>query len=159
MKAHNFVWQGCCFFHYYLGTSTTDWVQIFTGLLLYAYVEILQVKRAGLWQLPIVSTVFNWHWTRFVKDQYSKNGFLALALVDGVWKKGKTVNMGSIGHWSCKRITNEKTPLLHNFACFQMHNKRLQLKLLINNYWVSEKIPLSPNSCFFFRGSRFSTVF
>ena len=42
------------FFHYYLATSTTDWAQIFTGLLFYAYVGIHQ-----LWRLvPIVSSVF-----------------------------------------------------------------------------------------------------
>ena len=41
----------------------------------------------------------------------------------------------------------EKTPLLHNFVCFQMHNKRLQLKsfiiwvrnyLFLKNYVTSE---------------------
>ena len=31
LKAHNFLWQGCFFFHYYLATPTTNWVQIFTG--------------------------------------------------------------------------------------------------------------------------------
>ena len=45
----------CFFFHYNLATSTTNWAQIFTGLLFYAYVEIHQV--GCLWQLPIVSTV------------------------------------------------------------------------------------------------------
>ena len=41
LKAHNCVWQGCFFFfHYYLATSTTDWVQMFTCLLFYAYVKI-----------------------------------------------------------------------------------------------------------------------
>ena len=44
-KAHNFVWQGCFFFHYYLATSMTDWDKIFTGLLFYAYIEIHQVRR------------------------------------------------------------------------------------------------------------------
>ena len=52
-KSHNFVWQGCFFFHYYLATSMTDWVQIFTGWLFCADVE-----KTGLWQIPIVSTVF-----------------------------------------------------------------------------------------------------
>ena len=45
------------FFNYYLATSTTDWAEIFTGLLFYAYVEIDQLN-SSLWQLPIVSTVF-----------------------------------------------------------------------------------------------------
>ena len=31
-KAHNLVWQGCFFLHYYLATSMTDWAQISTGL-------------------------------------------------------------------------------------------------------------------------------
>ena len=59
LKPHNYVGQGRFFFHYYLATWTTNWAQIFTGLLLYAYVEIHQVRRInGLWQLPIVSSVF-----------------------------------------------------------------------------------------------------
>ena len=58
LNAHNFVWQGCFFFHYYLATSTTDWYQIFTGLLFYACWDTPTVK-ASFWQLPIVSTVFN----------------------------------------------------------------------------------------------------
>ena len=46
LKAHNFVWQGCLFFLSYLATSTTDWAQIFTGLLFHAlYVDIHQVRR------------------------------------------------------------------------------------------------------------------
>ena len=39
------VWKGCFFFHYYLPTLITDWAQIFTGLLFYAYVEIHKVRR------------------------------------------------------------------------------------------------------------------
>ena len=37
--------KGVFFFHYYLATSMTDWAQIFTGLLFYAYVEIHQLWR------------------------------------------------------------------------------------------------------------------
>ena len=48
MKAHTFMWQGCFFFYFYLATSTTNWVQIFTGLLICAYVEIHQVRRLVL---------------------------------------------------------------------------------------------------------------
>ena len=59
LNAHNFVWQGYFFFHYYLASSMTDWAPICTGLLFYAYVAIHQVRRPGLWQLPIVSSVFN----------------------------------------------------------------------------------------------------
>ena len=33
LKTNNFVYQWCFFFHYYLATSTTNWAQIFTGLL------------------------------------------------------------------------------------------------------------------------------
>ena len=39
LNAHNFMLQECFFFHYYLATSTTNWAQIFTGLLFNAYVE------------------------------------------------------------------------------------------------------------------------
>ena len=60
LNAHNFVWQGLFFFHYYITTLMTDWAQIFTGLLFYAYVEIhTPTVKASLWQLPIVSTAFN----------------------------------------------------------------------------------------------------
>ena len=45
LKAHNCVWKGCFFFHYYLATSKTNWAQIFTGLFFYAYVGIHQVRR------------------------------------------------------------------------------------------------------------------
>ena len=37
LNAHNFVWQGYFFFHYYLASSMTDWAQIVTGLLFYAF--------------------------------------------------------------------------------------------------------------------------
>ena len=37
----------------------TDWAQIFTGLLFDAYVLGTPSEKTGLWQLPIVSTVFN----------------------------------------------------------------------------------------------------
>ena len=53
----NLVWQRCFVFHYYLATSTTNWALMFTGLLFYAYVET-QSEKTGLWQLPIVSSVF-----------------------------------------------------------------------------------------------------
>ena len=39
------VRQGCFFFHFSLPTLTTNWAQIFTGLLFYEYVEIHQVRR------------------------------------------------------------------------------------------------------------------
>ena len=45
LNAHNFVWPGWFFFHYYLATSTTNWAQIFTGLLFYAYVAIHLMRR------------------------------------------------------------------------------------------------------------------
>ena len=57
LKAHNFVWQGCFFFHYYLAILTTDWAQIFTGLLFYVCWDTPS-EKTGLWQLPIVSTAF-----------------------------------------------------------------------------------------------------
>ena len=39
------MWQGCFFCQYYFATSTTNRVQIFTGLLFCACVEIHQVRR------------------------------------------------------------------------------------------------------------------
>ena len=50
----------------------TNWTQIFTGLLFYAYVEIHQLK-ASLWQLAIVSTAFN------------KMSFMYKKECDGLW--------------------------------------------------------------------------
>ena len=45
-------------FHYYLASSMTDWAQIFTDSLFYAYVGINQVNT-GLRQLPKLSSAFN----------------------------------------------------------------------------------------------------
>ena len=56
-KAHNFVWQGFFFFHYYLATLAINWVQIFTCLLFCACWDTPS-EKTGLWQLPIVSSVF-----------------------------------------------------------------------------------------------------
>ena len=58
LEAHNFVWQVCFFFHSYRATSTTNWAQIFTGSLFYACWDTPS-EKAGLWQLPQVSSVFN----------------------------------------------------------------------------------------------------
>ena len=46
--------------------------------------------------------------------------------VTNLWKFSRP-----FGHRSCKRIMKEKAPLLHNFVCFQMSNKRVQLKSFI----------------------------
>ena len=45
------------FFHYYLAISTTNWVQVcyFMHMLRYTKWEL---EKTGLWQLPMVSTVF-----------------------------------------------------------------------------------------------------
>ena len=61
--------QGCFFFHYSLATLTTNWDQIFTGLLFCAYVETHQVRRlvydnyrrcpVSLKILPVIKTIFN----------------------------------------------------------------------------------------------------
>ena len=52
--------KGGFFFCYYLATSTTNWVQILTGLLFYACVDNGWDTpcKTGLWQLPIASNVF-----------------------------------------------------------------------------------------------------
>ena len=44
LKAHKFVQQRRFLFHYSRTFSTTDWVQIFTDLLFYAYVGIHKVR-------------------------------------------------------------------------------------------------------------------
>ena len=49
------------FYCNYLATLTTNWVQIFTGLLLYAYVEIHQLRRLvfdNCQQCPVSLTYF-----------------------------------------------------------------------------------------------------
>ena len=55
---HNLMWHWCFFFHYYLATLT-NWVQIFTGLVFCAYVEIHQVRRLAFDSCERVSSVFN----------------------------------------------------------------------------------------------------
>ena len=63
LKAHNFMWQGCFFFHYYLANLTTNWAKILTGLLFYAYVEIHKV---------VLSVIcLNWIIICFVRHQIS----------------------------------------------------------------------------------------
>ena len=56
LKAHNLSDKGGFSFHYSLATSTTNWVQIFTGLLFYACWDTPS-EKTGLWQLPKVSSV------------------------------------------------------------------------------------------------------
>ena len=46
-KHTNFVQQDCLFFHYFLASSMTNWVQIFTDLLF--YVGIQQERILELW--------------------------------------------------------------------------------------------------------------
>ena len=46
----------------------TDWAQIFTGFLFYAYVEIHQLWRLVFDNLSIVSTVFN-----YISDSKNNN--------------------------------------------------------------------------------------
>ena len=60
-----------CFFHYYLATSTTDWAQIFTVWLFYAFLcwDTISVKTS-LWQLPIVASVFKVILNTFEKQKW-----------------------------------------------------------------------------------------
>ena len=58
LKAHNSCDRGVFVFHYYLATSATNWDQIFTGLLFYAYyVEKHQVRRLVFDNLPRLSSI------------------------------------------------------------------------------------------------------
>ena len=47
--------KGVFFFHSYLATPTTNWAQIFTGLLFYAYVE--RYTKWEDWSLTIINSV------------------------------------------------------------------------------------------------------
>ena len=59
LKAHNFVWQGCFFFHYYLSTSVTNWmISNFHRFLILCICWDTPSEKTGLCQLPIVSSVF-----------------------------------------------------------------------------------------------------
>ena len=57
LKAHDFVWQGCFFLHFYLATSNTDWAQI-SQVCYFMHCQDTPSKKTSLWQLPIVSCVF-----------------------------------------------------------------------------------------------------
>ena len=51
--------QGCLIVHYFLETLTTNWVQIFTGLLFNAYVGIHHVRKLvfdNYWTCPVPLT-------------------------------------------------------------------------------------------------------
>ena len=63
LKTHNFLWQGCFFFHYYIATSTINWVQIFTGYFCLCICWDTPSEETSLWQLPIVSTAFKYNIT------------------------------------------------------------------------------------------------
>ena len=68
-KAHNYVWQGCFFFHYY-PDDQLSW-NFHRFVILSIHVEIHQVRRLVFDKLPIVSSVFNVTlfrvWTSFVQ--------------------------------------------------------------------------------------------
>ena len=63
----------CFFFHYYLATSTTNWAQIFTGLVFYAYVKIHQVCPGSLKLLDceFLSRIGLSAWTLFTPEWVS----------------------------------------------------------------------------------------
>ena len=70
LKAHNSLWQGCFFFHYYLATSTTNWSQISRGLHMLWYswwedwsltiteISVHSVSKANLWCWPSTNDVW-----------------------------------------------------------------------------------------------------
>ena len=57
------VRQWCFFFHYSLAFLATNWGKVFKGLLFLCICRETRSENTGLWQLPIVSSVFNWNLT------------------------------------------------------------------------------------------------
>ena len=53
LKVHKSVQQGWFFFHHFLAISMTNWAQIFTGLLFYAYDGIYHVGTLVLYNYQI----------------------------------------------------------------------------------------------------------
>jgi hypothetical protein len=77
--------KGVFFFHYYLATSTTNWAQIFTGLLFYACLDT-PGENTGLWQFyyqrkfwSFAFEVFKYHMS--IIAQNLKPGMQLLLLV------------------------------------------------------------------------------
>ena len=68
-----------CFFHYSLATSMTNWVQIFTGLLFYAYVGIHQVRILAFdnYQMCPVPLKTNHHRVVYFESTASPRGLTA----------------------------------------------------------------------------------
>ena len=150
-------------------------VQIFTGLLFCAHVEIHIVRRlvydnyqrcpvssnvinlpsSSMCVLLVCSTILFW-WTSSLTalDTFGNFQRPVFSLCISQHHMHTITNLGkfgSFGHWICKRIMKEKTPLLHYFECFQMHNKGPRLKsfiIQVRNY-LSQKLR-------YFRGSNFS---
>ena len=58
LNAHNFVWQGLFFFHYYLAPSMTDWAQILSSRFVILCIMLRSSEKSGLWQFPVVSCDF-----------------------------------------------------------------------------------------------------
>ena len=67
LNAHNFVWQFFFFFHYYLATFSD-----FHRFVILCICWDAASEKTGLWQLPVVSRVFNVLW---------KNTFIYLSFL------------------------------------------------------------------------------
>ena len=66
LKAHNFVWQGHFFFHYYLNFDDRLSSNVHR-FVIWCTCWDTAIEKTGLWQLPIVSTVFNYSWDGYFK--------------------------------------------------------------------------------------------
>ena len=58
LHEHDFVWQGCFFFHYYFATLLTNWAQIFKGFLISCICWDTPSGKTSFWQLQKVSSAF-----------------------------------------------------------------------------------------------------
>ena len=77
LKAHNFVWQGCFFFHYYLATLTTNRAQMFTH-----FVRMLRYSKWKDWSLTVTNSV---HVSLIQKIAHVKLYLVRINLVPKVW--------------------------------------------------------------------------
>ena len=101
--------QGCLFFCYSLPTLTTNWVQIFTGLLIFAYVWITKWEY---WSLTITSGVqclsgiCRW-WFWIVREWTKPKGSPSTA---------KEVGFLSLVHTACECKCMNLKKCFHKFA-------------------------------------------
>ena len=143
LKTHKFVQQQCFLFHYFLATSMTNWVKMFTDLLFYLYVEINQLRTLVFDNNQTSPVPLNYrHWTLLVivKDQ-------SFYVVYQHYKKNNNLWKFEL-NWSCKlRGNNGRKNTLVTRSCVLSLILRSQNQIQIFKWKITS---FSKTTCFFY---------